>query len=400
MRLAWLTPLPPMPSGISEYSAELLPLIAEKADVEAICPRPGPLRRRRAPRGIRVRAPSSFLADPGRYDAVFHHLGNNPDHEFVYEAALRHPGICVFHDFVLHHLISHTMVRPGHQPERYERILRAEHGAAGSRVAELAIAQDAATQFEKFVFPLNTHVARAARGVIVHSEDSRDRMRAIAPGVPVRVIPHHAGVPPAAVRGVDRAAARRRLGLPPDGFLVGHFGFVSPPKQPAALIAGFAQVRRARPDALLLVVGADTTGGGLARLAGTHGVEDAVRTTGYVDLSRFYLYLKAVDAVVNLRYPSAGESSGTLARTLSEGRAAVVNNYGAFAEVPSDAALKVEIDGDQGAEVGAHLVRLAEDPAFRRRIEEGARRHARAALDPLRCRDSYLAFARDLSGGR
>ena len=69
----------------------------------------------------------------------------------------------------------------------------------------------------------------------------------------------------------------------------------------------------------------------------------AAAEAGYVDLTQFYLYLKALDAMINLRYPSAGESSGTFARALAEGRAVIVNNYGSFAEVPGDVALKVEM---------------------------------------------------------
>ena len=122
-----------------------------------------------------------------------------------------------------------------------------------------------------------------------------------------------------------------------------------------------------------------------------------MRPAGYVDLTRFYLFLKAVDAVVNLRYPSAGESSGTVSRALAEGRATIVNNLGSFSEIPTGATLKVEIDGDQPEEVGAHLIRLAEDPAFRERVERAARQYALTELDPIRCRDLYLRVARSIA---
>src|SRR5213076_3390171 len=168
---------------------------------------------------------------------------------------------------------------------------------------------------------------------------------------------------------------------------VGHFGFITRPKQPGAVLGGFAHLARKRPDALLVMVGQDTTGGGLGRQVGR-----------FVDLERFYLYLKAVDAVINLRYPSAGESSGTFARALAEGRATIVNDYGSFAEVPLDVALKVEVDGDQTREVGEHLVHLASDEAFKVEVEAQARRYASTVLDPIRCRDLYLAVAGSAGG--
>jgi glycosyltransferase involved in cell wall biosynthesis len=218
-------------------------------------------------------------------------------------------------------------------------------------------------------------------------------MMEIAPEVPVSVIPHHAGYPPPSVSGVTRESARRDLGLPRDVFLVGHFGYITRPKQPAAVVNGFARLAARQPDSMLLMVGADNTGGGLQRMIRTHGLQDRVRLVGFVDLDRFYRYLRAIDASINLRYPSAGESSGTFARALAEGRPAIVNNAGSFAEIPQDVALHVEIDGDQAEQVGEHLIRLAEDRAFRAHVEARAKAYAETVLDPHRCADLYVAVA-------
>ncbi len=392
MRVAWVSPMPPMPSGIADYSFELLPEFGGVADVEVVCPRGGLRRRVRAPRGIPMVSPEAFERRAGEYDAIFYHLGNNPAHEFVYELAQRFPGVQVFHDFLLHHLIAHLMVEAGRQWRRYEGIFRDEHGEAGARLADLRW-RGVADEFEKFAFPLNRHVARLARAIVVHNLESAERMEESAPGIPVTVVPHHAGSPPPAAAGITREEARRRLHLPQDAFVVGQFGYVTRPKQPAAVVGGFAAVSKLRDDALLAIVGADRTGGGLQRLIDRHYLQGKVRIAGYVDLDHFYLYLRAVDAVVNLRYPSAGESSGTAARALAEGRPLIVNNAGSFAELPDDVALKVEIDGDQAEEVGRHLIRLVDDPPFRAALEAHARAYAATVLDPARCRDLYLAAA-------
>ena len=395
VRLAWFSPLPPIPSGISDYSAEILPFVAERADVVAFSPRPkGLLRRLHPPAGIRVERPDRY--DAAAFDATYFHLGNNPWHEFVYEALLRSPAIAVFHDFVTHHLIAHLMVEANHQEDRYLEILEDEHGEAGTKLFRLK-RYGVATDFEKFLFPLAGHVARRARGIVVHNRDSADRMAALAPGIPIEVIPHHAGAAPAAVAGVSREQARRRLGLPDEVFLVGHFGFITRPKQPDAVVGGFARLHEEDPGARLVLVGADHTGGGLDRLIDRLGLRHAVIHAGFVDLTRFYLYLRSVDAMVNLRYPSAGESSGTFARALAEGLPTIVNNYGSFAEVPRDVALKVEIDGPQAEQVGEHLVHLRRDGAFRAALSAGARAYAAEVLDPVRCRDLYVGFAARLA---
>lgn len=394
MRIAWFSPLPPMSSGIADYSFELLPLIAEGAGVEAFTPDAEGVR---APAGIRVRDPIAFDDHADAYDAVFYHLGNNPFHEYVYRAALRRPGVAVLHEFVLHHLIEHLLFGEARfELDAYQRLVTEEYGPAGPRLSHLR-AVGAFTEFEKFLFPLSGHVLSASRAAVVHTRGAREYVQEVAPAVPVDVIPHHAGRLPAEVEGVTRQEARRRLGLPAAAFLIGQFGFITRPKQPAAVLGGFSRLLERRPDALLLVVGENQLGAGFEEMLRMRRLTDHVRLTGYVDLVRFALYLKAVDVVVNLRYPSAGEASGTFTRALTEGRAAVVSNMGSFAEYPSDICLKVEVDGDQAAQVGAHLIRLAEDPRFKAELEERARRYAAAELDPRRCARMYLAAAERLA---
>ena len=397
MRLAWVSPLPPTPSGIADYSFELLPHVAELADVDAVAPRPGRFRASLPPPGVKVLTPQEFFRRDSAYDAVLYHHGNNPHHEFVYEASLRRPDVAVLHDFTLHHLVSYLTVER-RKYRRYFDLLEDEYGEVGTRLATLRL-KGVNTDFEKFLFPLNGHVARRARAIVVHSRDAEEQIGRIAPGTPVTMIPHHAGAPPADVAGVSRAMARRTLGLPEEGaaFLVGSFGFITRPKQPAALLEGFARLAAEREDAVLFLVGADQTGGRLDRLIGRFGVQDRVRLTGFLDLSLFYLYLKAVDAVVNLRYPSAGESSGTVSRALAEGRATMVNNLGSFAQIPGDAVLKVEIDGDQAHQVGEHLIRLAGDPVLRAALEARSRGYARRELDPKRCAALYVQVARQVA---
>jgi glycosyltransferase involved in cell wall biosynthesis len=386
-----------MASGISDYSFELLPLVAQAADVDVVCPRVGSPWWRRAPVapvGLRVIDPYDFPARAASYDAVIYHLGNNPAHRFVYEAARGRPGIAVFHDFTMHHLIDWMYWGPPRRDLRgYREAVSREVGPElGGQLAKLH-ATDVVTDFEKFLWPLNGELARGSRAIVVHNHDAADQMRDIAPAVPVTVIPHHAGRPPAEVAGVTRDEARARLELPAGAFLVGHFGYITRPKQPGAVVGGFARLARRRDDARLLMVGADTSGGGLDRLIQRNDLRGKVRPVGFVDLTLFYLFLKAVDAVVNLRYPSAGESSGTVSRALAEGRATIVNDLGSFSEIPDGAALKVEIDGDQPEEVGAHLIRLAEDPAYLQGVERAAREYAATELDPIRCRDRYLEVA-------
>ena len=301
--------------------------------------------------------------------------------------------MAVFHDFVLHHLVAHLMLEDGKDLPRYERLLEEAYGPGKARLVDLRY-EGVATEFEKFLFPLNEHVARASRGIVVHNHESA---ALLARGRPGRADHRHPPPrrTPAGRRGRHRPGRGPSKAGPRPGRVPGRALRVRDPTRSSHTPCSAASpgLSAVRPDARLVLIGSDRTGGGLDSLARRLGIEDRMRAVGYVDLPTFYLYLRAVDAVVNLRYPSAGESSGTFARALAEGRPVIVNDLGSFAEVPHDVALKVDVDGDQAEQVGAHLVRLADDPGHRAAIETAARAYAATELDPIRCRDLYLEAA-------
>src|SRR5205085_12443713 len=87
MRVAFFSPLPPAKSGIADYSAALLEHFQGLVEVETFAVKPA-------------------VFDPSRYDVCVYQLGNNPYHDFVYEASLKHPGVVVMHEANLHHLIA------------------------------------------------------------------------------------------------------------------------------------------------------------------------------------------------------------------------------------------------------------------------------------------------------
>src|SRR6059036_2992456 len=104
MRLAYFSPLNPQPSGISDYSEELLPYLAAEAAitlfVDGFEPSNPEIRARFTRRDYR--RDRAVLQTLGDFDAVVYHMGN--DHRYhagMLEVAREHPGIIVFHDFAL-----------------------------------------------------------------------------------------------------------------------------------------------------------------------------------------------------------------------------------------------------------------------------------------------------------
>ena len=64
---------------------------------------------------------------------------------------------------------------------------------------------------------------------------------------------------------------------------------------------------------------------------------------GFTPIEDFTGYMAACDIVLNLRFPTLGESSGSLLRALGLGRAVMVSDVGSFGEFPEDICLKVPV---------------------------------------------------------
>ncbi len=379
MRLAWVSPLPPARTGIADYNAELLPHLSQYAEISLFAPPPygsPPLP------GVPVRPLEEVAGLAGHFDAVVYHIGNNPYHRAIYELALRYPGITVLHDFVLHHLVARCTVAAG-DLKGYLWHLAYERGAAGAATA-LRRALGLFTEQEQFLDPLNQVLLDRSRGAVVHSRWAAARVREAHPELPVAVVPHlllrEAGISP--------DEARRELGLPSGKAIVATFGFLAPYKRIDRLLSAWAQLSGEFPEARLLLVGEPDPALGLERLLQRPGLE-RVTVTGYVDAPTFRRYIAACDVAVNLRYPSAGETSGAVIRLFGSGKAVLVSNVQPFAEWPDSVCLKVDVGPDEEGMLRFYLRKLLANPALRQVFGENARRYVQTYHAPERAAEAY-----------
>ena len=212
MRVAFFSPLPPARSGIADYSEALAGALGRFAEVEVFADADRPF-------------------DPARFDIALYHLGNNPYHGFVYEAALRHPGVAVMHESNLHHLIADLTIKRGDW-DAYVRECEYHGGPEARAFAERVRRLEVGPDYEGVA--MTRRLLERSRAVVVHSRFMQAEMRAAGFTGPAAVIPHGAWIPEA-----DRNQYRQRLGLDETMPLVGIFGFLKPYKRIAESSARF-----------------------------------------------------------------------------------------------------------------------------------------------------------------
>jgi glycosyltransferase involved in cell wall biosynthesis len=366
VRVAYYSPLPSSRSGIADYSALLLPALRERIDV--------------------------VIAQPGkgapRADVALYHVGNDPDaHGWIVDALESTPGVVVLHEYVLHHLVAGITIGRG-DGRGYLDAMERELGVAG-RLLGLGVLDNLLpllweTQPERF--PLSGLILDRAHGLIVHSQFVADRARAAGYDGRLWRIPHPAWPAP-------RTEAAPDVNGDP---LIGCFGFLNINKRIPQLLEAFAALRRRRPGARLLLAGATgerfDVGRRLERLGLTEGVEQL----DYVPEERMWSLMAACDVLVNLRYPTMGETSGSVIRALSLGKAVVVSDVGWFAELPDDVVLKVPVDGFEVAILEAALEFARQHAA---QLGASARAYVEREHALPRVADAYIGALEVAAGG-
>ena len=346
MNLAFFSPLPPAKSGIADYSAVLLEHLKRYAEVEAFSSRP-----------------ASF--DPSRYDAIVYQLGNNPHHAFVYEMAMEHPGVVVLHEANLHHLIADLTIGRGDW-DAYIREVELNAGIEARQFAERHVRT--LERGPDYEIPMLKPVLERSRGAIVHSAAVETELRALGYLGPVGKIPHGAWIVDA-----DRMTHRAKLGLNERTPLIGIFGFLKPYKRIAESLRAFARLIRVAPEARMILVGEAHPELPLASMIATLNLSAHVRHIGFAPIEDFNGYLGACDIVLNLRYPTVGESSGTLLRSLGMGKAVVVSDVGSFREYPDEICLKTPVDVSEEDHLFEYLNVLVSRPEVAQSLGARAR---------------------------
>jgi glycosyltransferase involved in cell wall biosynthesis len=375
VRVAYYSPMPPERSGIADYSAHLLPALSERIEVEVV--RRG---RKRPVRGT---------------DLALYHVGNNPDaHGWIVDALRRRPSgqpsVVVLHDFVLHHLVAGLTIgrRDGHG---YLDAMEREGGVVGRLLGHGVLDKRIPPLWESRPeeFHLAGEVLDLATGLIVHSRYVEERARGAGYEGPVWRIPHPAWeVPPVSPAKVE--------GSP----LIGSFGNVNASKRIPQLLEAFARLRRERPEARLLLVGAVSPGFDLDRRLQRLGLSDqGIVREAYVQEDRLWSLMAACDVCVSLRSPTMGETSGSVIRQLSLGKPVIVSDVGWFSELSDEVALKVPADASETETLYAALELLARDQGVREAMSETATELVRREHDLGRVADLYAAALEQAAGG-
>jgi glycosyltransferase involved in cell wall biosynthesis len=336
VKIGFHSPLPPLRTGVADYSAALLGALRRLGEVEV---------------------------DAANADAHLYHLGNNALHRAIYERALARSGVVVLHDAVLQHFYLGTLDQTAYIEEfvynygEWSRELAADLWRNRARSA-----QD--TRY--FDHPMLRRAAQSSRAVVVHNCAAAAAVLRHAPGTHVVEIPH-LFVPPTAPAAAEVVRLREDWHLAPGAFLFGVFGYLRESKRLWSVLEAFARVREAGVDAALLVAGEFVSSDLERAISPALARAGAVRA-GFMSDEEFWRAAHAVDACVNLRHPAGGETSGITVRLMGIGKPVMATAGGENAAYPEEVCLRVPAGVAEPDALAEYMIWLARFPLDAGRI--------------------------------
>ena len=337
-RLLYASPFPPKRSGISDYSSVLVKALSTKFDITLFTD----------DYEISDQSLASFPVlkygiddvDYSLFDFYIYNIGNNPEyHQYIYEAALKHPGMVILHDMILYYLfIGYYQARNSFYSSLYKKIGQADFIKIKDAVKTNGTALLEQKQMAA-VLKLNQELISSGNKLMVHSEYTKNQILSL--GLIKNEAIRHINLIEQIdenMRLIDREKLYKKYNIPCDALVIASFGYIAETKKNYEVCQAVKKMANEldRKICYLMVGAGDYVDIELEK--------NFIIKTGFTDLDEFDSFITYADIVVNLRFPSMGETSAAMLRILQMGKACITNNGGWFTELPDFCVYKIELD--------------------------------------------------------
>lgn len=370
MNIAYFSPLNPVKSGISDFSEELLMELKEYVNIDVFVDGYKPTNKDIINNFNIYDIKDIYKKEiREKYDHLVYHVGNNAAaHSNIVKALIQFPGICELHDISLHHFIAEDTIAKNNTQE-YLRIMRYCHGEKGENRAINFLKGNASPPWEEesLTYTVNKHIIDKSKAMIVHSDMAKQMVKGINPAIPIINIPHHT-FDIVNNNSLYQKECREKLGLAQDMLIFASFGFASENKRIKQILEALSIFKKRNKDKFRYYIVGKVQGINVESIVKEMKLTENVIVTGYTKLDDFKYYMGACDIAFNLRYPTQGESSGSLHRLLGMGKPIIVTDIGSFQEYPDDVVIKVPYKEFEIQSIYEAILKLTKDKVFRENI--------------------------------
>ncbi|QEF95972.1 glycosyltransferase (plasmid) [Formicincola oecophyllae] len=326
-KLAFVSPLPGINSGIATYSGKLLRELACHYEIECV-PLPGQIITDEwILANFVIRDTGFFKRNSDDYEEIIYSVGNNEHCFYVIDLLKKIRGAVILHDYFLsdlYNFVSSTGVLP---EEDFFRVLYKTNGIS-ALLEERSLGRNHAVT----KFPCNAEIFENASGIIVHSKWAYNQAISLygkALQEKISIIPHLKNIQESSAR----VSARQALKLNDDDYLVCVFGYIQARKRPEEIINAWKDSNLSKHQNAKLVFVGELEKSSFGNHIQDMCCEYGISITGYVSDAIYQNYVNAADLAIQLRKESRGETSGTILDCMASGVPVIVQGDGAFLEL-------------------------------------------------------------------
>lgn len=380
-KMALVTPWPYQETGIANYEYLLMPYLAEYYDIDIYtdCKKI-----KKNPETLNGYKEICEL-DVRLYDHVLYEIGNNKEfHKEVFDKLKENGGIAEIHDFVLTPFFWHSYYLEG-EKERFNEMLSLGYGKRGEDEFERARFTNIQPDFEQF--PMAHSVSAIAKKTIVHNQWSKNNMEGSGN---VQVIPLAAFEKNFTFCEEELEHFRSKYASEGQ-LLIGTFGWINENKRPEVILKAMRRlIDEGYP--VKYVFWGKCNYEPIKEKIKELGLSNDVVISGFMNEEEYNEALEVTDIIINLRYPSMGESSATLCEGFKRGKPVIVTDVNQYREFPDDICWKLPIGEFEHDLLYEYLKCLVEREEVRLQIGRNAKEYADQVLNPRRIAKLYFDF--------
>ena len=381
-RIALFTPLSPLSSGISDYSEELLPFLKDFFDIDIFIDTGYNPTNNDITDNFEIYSHEKFsdINNDRNYDLCIYQMGNSEYHQYMLKYIVGYPGITVLHDLNIHNFIYYIVCHKNgvFDMSKYLDLAFRNHGYQGFNNIKKRIQSldtyDISYNFTKEIID-NSILT------LVHSKYGEDLYKKSYHFCDINKIDMGCDVDNSYEELLNKKIELKKEYGYKDDIIISTFGRIIYSKRIDILLKAFSKLindRKMKNLKLILVGGFyNDMEKEVNDIIKAENLSDFIEITGFVDKNVFKDYLYCTDICVNLRYPSAGETSATLIRALSTGISVIATNYMQYNDFPNDCCWKVDIDDNEVNLLTEYLFELASNEELRKIMSKNAYDYAK-----------------------
>jgi len=327
-----------------------------------------------------------------QYRQFIYNFGNNPHYHLPMLQLLRQQtGVVVLHDTVLYYLIAGQGLGGV-----WQALVQAANGRPIDSINKINLdnpEHDILRYSTPAKHPFLHEVLTRASSVVVHSKMAKKQViKAGYPG-PVHQVPliDYQQAVDVDIKLIENPSVIKLVKQKESygTFIIGLFGFSGETKRSHSIfiaLSGLAEALKLRIK--LLIIGNDHYQADIKAI----GISDLVVNSGYVSDADYDQSMALCDLIINLRYPSMGETSAVQIQAMSAEKPSIVSNYGWFSELADDTVHKITADEQEVEQLQTAITRMMTDEPYRLSMAKAAKHYVKQHHSPTQVARQWMGI--------